>query len=205
VFLGLGNLGKLLDSRYSKSTKKLLLVLEDGSEDFLAGLAPDMSSVMGVFQPELAEAAGGFGPVEGVCITSACAQSGSGSQLGGERSRGRKICMRYWSPWNGLPEGEDPVNGVSHTLLASYWSEKWQVARGEEITSRVLSHRGGIVTMKVHPTQDVVVLTGETVTVSTGVLCVRMTKDIPAPAATPSAGAAAAAAVGEAGGGVVHV
>ena len=97
------------------------------------------------------------------------------------------------------------MNGVSHTLLASYWSEKWQLARGEEITSRVLSHRGGSVTIKVHPTQDVVVLTGETVTVSTGVLCVRMTKDIPAPAATPSAGAAAAAAVGEAGGGVVHV
>jgi len=105
--------------------------------------------------------------VEGVCIT--CS-----SDVEGERS----FFSRYWSPWNGIPGGEDPVNGASHTILAPFWASVWGVPRGGEMTSTVLSDRGGKLRVSVHPSEDRVLLTGFAETVCSGSLRLKITKPL---------------------------
>ena len=42
-----------------------------------------------------------------------------------------------------LSEAEDPFCGTAHCLLTPYWSEKYGIAPGQEVSAKQLSARGG--------------------------------------------------------------
>jgi len=72
---------------------------------------------------------------------------------------------RYFAPYWGIDE--DPVTGAAHCALAPYWAERRQ---RRELVGYQASARGGIVGVRMGPTAERVLLTGETVTVLRGEL-----------------------------------
>jgi PhzF family phenazine biosynthesis protein len=127
ALLGAEHAHLLLAWHYSARARKAVLLLAPGaaSAAAIAALRPSMEALLGA--PQAAGAR-----VEGVSV--ACASGAGGPP---------HFFTRYWSPWNGLPGGEDPVNGSSHTLLAPLFAALLGVPQGQELTSRQLSARGG--------------------------------------------------------------
>jgi predicted PhzF superfamily epimerase YddE/YHI9 len=142
---------QLLGSFYSAATKKLLLQVA-GPAAALAALRPDCGALLAVQQQGCCAAEA----IEGVCVTAEAEQGGGQGDF----------LSRYWSPWNGLPGGEDPANGSSHTALSPLWSQLLGTER--ELSARILSARGGCIRVQQLQAGAVVQLTGQAVTVAEG-------------------------------------
>lgn len=116
------------DVRYSCTTKKLLLRLEDtvprsNFEEFVPNFQRMLDSGQGDLE------------VRGVIVTV------KGSQEFGycnNKQTAYDFVSRYFAPWVGI--NEDPVTGSAHTVLASYWSE---VLQKYNMLARQCSSRGG--------------------------------------------------------------
>ena len=76
---------------------------------------------------------------------------------------GVDFVSRFFAPRAGIPE--DAVTGSAHCCLAPLWAARLGTSR---LTARQLSPRGGVVRAEVEA--DRVVLAGQAVTISTGVL-----------------------------------
>jgi PhzF family phenazine biosynthesis protein len=140
---------------YSARGKKAVLVLPPGSEALIASLEPSVDALLAVEQPEGSR-------IEGVTV--ACAAAGGAAPAAPVAS----FSTRYWSPWNLGKQGEDPVNGSSHTLLAPLFSQLLGLQGGAEMTSTQLSPRGGQLRVAVLPCGERVTISGEATTVCEG-------------------------------------
>eukprot|EP01135_Chromosphaera_perkinsii_P011119 Nk52_evm28s2340 gene=Nk52_evmTU28s2340 len=107
------------DVQYSKTTKKLLIRLQDGvRRDELEEMYVDPAELQQLEQS---------GQVTGVIVT-----------VRGEENGKYCFYSRYFAPWNGIPE--DPVTGSAHTVLAPYWG---QALKNSNMQARQCSKRGG--------------------------------------------------------------
>ncbi|XP_067092327.1 phenazine biosynthesis-like domain-containing protein isoform X1 [Osmerus mordax] len=129
------------------TTKKLMVRLDDTCDrSVLTSLQPNAAALL---------ASESSGRVKGVIVT----------MLGAPQCQpGYDFYSRNFSPWNGIPE--DPVTGSSHTVLASYWSEKL----GKKIMlAYQCSSRGGELQLEVRD-DGRLDITGQAVTILEGTL-----------------------------------
>lgn len=129
------------DIKYSPTTKKLLLRLDDGlSREDLEKLGPDGNSL---------HAADPSGHVMGVIVTVRARPENTD-----KTGRCYDFFSRYFAPWNGI--AEDAVTGSAHTVLADYWRSQLGKAT---FYARQCSRRGGDLDVKI--VGDRVELTGQ--------------------------------------------
>ncbi|CAG0905160.1 unnamed protein product [Darwinula stevensoni] len=115
------------DLAYCFKTKNLLIRLEDScSRTMLEELEVSPKKMMSLHDGSL---------FIGVILT----------VKGGEAYEGYDFFSRYFSPWDGIPE--DPATGLTHTVLAPYWSE--QLSGKQVLHAYQCSKRGGDLNLKV--------------------------------------------------------
>jgi predicted PhzF superfamily epimerase YddE/YHI9 len=133
---------------YSKSTRKLIVRLEDSVSGIeLEGMRPDFNGMVSVVQE-------GDSKVSGVSVTVR------------SREHGFHFLSRYFNPWVGI--NEDPVNGSSHTILAPYWASELGTSN---MVARMCSPRRGTLFLESRDAEGCVVIGGHVVTVVRGDLC----------------------------------
>lgn len=76
---------------------------------------------------------------------------------------------RMFAPGS-VPGDEDHVCGSAHCVLTPYWSQKLEIARGQEIKATQVSLRGGDLKVVWDSEKDIVKIRGEVAVLATGEL-----------------------------------